>query len=117
MGLIHTAAILSRETEKALFYHPRPRSEKFGSGARQVRESYFSLLRQNGCCVIKAHCCLPNANTLTKHYVSLFSQIRKRNFLGRVYPYFAKPLFKAYFPFLPVVRLFFRIELWGKMRE
>ena len=52
---IHTAAILSRETEKTLFYHPRPRSEKFGSVARQVRQSYFSLLRQNGCCVIKAH--------------------------------------------------------------
>ena len=55
MGLIHTAAILSLETEKALFYHPRPRSEKFGSEARQVRQSYFSLLRQNGCCVNKAH--------------------------------------------------------------
>ena len=53
MGLIH---ILSRETEKALFYHPRPRSEKFGSEARQVTQSFFSLLRQNGCCVIEAHC-------------------------------------------------------------
>ena len=53
-GLIHTAAILSRETEKALFYQPRPRSETCGSEARQVRQSYFILLRQNGCCVIKA---------------------------------------------------------------
>ena len=55
MGLIHTAALLSRETEKALFYHPRPRSEARGSEARQVRQSNFSLSRQNGCCVNKAH--------------------------------------------------------------
>ena len=37
MGLIHTAAILSREI--ALFYHPRPRSEKFGSEARATSAS------------------------------------------------------------------------------
>ena len=46
-----------RETEKALFYHPRSRSEKFGSEARQVRQSrqsYFSLSRQHGCRVNKA---------------------------------------------------------------
>ena len=55
MGLIHMAAILSQETEKALFYHPRPRSEKLGSLARQVKESYFSLSGQNGRRVTKAH--------------------------------------------------------------
>ena len=37
IGLCHTAAILSRETEKALFYHPRPRSEKLGNEARQKK--------------------------------------------------------------------------------
>ena len=38
----------TRETAKALSYHPRPRSEKLGSDARQVKESYFSLSGQNG---------------------------------------------------------------------
>ena len=41
--------------KKALFYHPQPRSEKLGSEARQVKQSYFSLLGQNGCCGTKAH--------------------------------------------------------------
>ena len=45
MGLIHTAAILSRLTEKDLFYHPRPRSEKLGSEARQVKQSYIGCFR------------------------------------------------------------------------
>ena len=39
MGLIHMAAIFSRETEKALFYYPRPRSENLGSEARQVKKA------------------------------------------------------------------------------
>ena len=43
LGLIHTAAILSRETENALFYQPRPRSKKLGSEAREVKQSNFSL--------------------------------------------------------------------------
>ena len=55
MGLIHMAAILSRETEKALFYHPRPRSEKLGDEARQEKQRYFSLSGQNGRGVTKAH--------------------------------------------------------------
>ena len=49
------AAILSWETEKALFYHSRPRSEKLGSEARQEKQSYFSLTGQNGSRVTKAH--------------------------------------------------------------
>ena len=55
VGLIHTAAILSRETEKALFYLPRPRSEKLGGEARQVKESYFGITGQNGRRVTRAH--------------------------------------------------------------
>ena len=39
MGLIHMAAIFFGETEKALFYHPRPRSEKLGSEARRVKKA------------------------------------------------------------------------------
>ena len=42
--------------KKALFYHPRPRSEKLGSEARQVKQNYFSLSGQNGHRVTKAHC-------------------------------------------------------------
>ena len=42
--LIRTAAILSRETEKALFYHPRPRSEKLGSLARRVKRKLLKSL-------------------------------------------------------------------------
>ena len=56
LGLIHTAAILSRETEKALFYQPRPRSKKLGSEAREVKQSNFSLSGQNGRRVTKALC-------------------------------------------------------------
>ena len=56
LGLIYTTAILSRETEKASFYHPRPRSEKLGSKARQVKQSNFSLSGQNGRSVTKALC-------------------------------------------------------------
>ena len=55
MRLIHTGAILSRETEKALFYLPRPRSEKLGGEARQVKQSYSDILGQNGPFVTKAH--------------------------------------------------------------
>ena len=55
MGLIHTAAILSQETEKALFYHPWPLSEKFGSETRHVKQSYFSLSVQNGLRVTYKH--------------------------------------------------------------
>ena len=55
MGLIHTAAILSRETEKAFLYHPRPRSEKRGGEARKVKQSYFSLSEQNGRRLTKTH--------------------------------------------------------------
>ena len=82
IGLIHTAAILSRETEKALFYHPRPRSEKFGSEARQVRQSNFSLSRQNGCCVNKAHCSQfyqsnPNMFVADMLYASFLFQVRE----------------------------------------
>lgn len=45
MGVTHTAAILSRLTEKDLFYHLRPRSEKLGSEARQVKQSYIGCFR------------------------------------------------------------------------
>ena len=56
LSLIHTAAILSRETEKSLFYQPRPRSKKLGSEARQVKQSNFSLSGQNDRRVTKALC-------------------------------------------------------------
>ena len=56
LGLIHTAAILSRETEKSLFYQPRARSKKLGSEARQVKQSNFSLSGQDGRSVTKALC-------------------------------------------------------------
>ena len=55
VGLLYTAAILSRGTEKALFYLPRPRSEKLGGEARQVEQSYSDILGQNGRYVTKAH--------------------------------------------------------------
>ena len=55
MGLIHTAAMLSQGIEKALFYMYHPRSEKRGSEARQVKQSYFSFSGQNGRRVTKAH--------------------------------------------------------------
>ena len=55
MGHIYTAAILPLETAKALSYHPRPRSDKLGRDARQVKQSYFSLSGQNGRRVTKAH--------------------------------------------------------------
>ena len=54
MGLINTAAILFLETEKTLFYLPRPRNENLGGEARQVKQSYSDILGQNGRHVTKA---------------------------------------------------------------
>ena len=55
MGLIHTAAMLSQEIEKALVYMYHPRGEKRGREATQVKQSYFSLSGQSGRRVTKAH--------------------------------------------------------------
>ena len=54
MGLFHTAAILSRETEITLFYHPNLSPEFFTVRSRVVKES-FSLSAQYGCHVTKAN--------------------------------------------------------------
>ena len=53
--------------KKALFYHPQPRSEKFGSEARQVKQSYFSLLGQNGRCGTKVHNTLQDLHNSSGH--------------------------------------------------
>ena len=37
----HTAAILSRETKRALFYHAKPRSENFGGEAWRGKTKLF----------------------------------------------------------------------------
>ena len=56
-----------KRLKKVLFYHPRPRSEKLGSEARQVKQSYFSLLEQNGCCGTKAHNTLQDMHNSSGH--------------------------------------------------
>ena len=55
MDLCHTAAILSRETEIALFYLPSLAPTFFTSRVVLVKQSFFSLLGQHGCRVNKAH--------------------------------------------------------------
>ena len=55
MGLFHTAAILSWETEITLFYHPNLAPEFFTARSRVVKESFFSLSAQYGCHVTKAN--------------------------------------------------------------
>ena len=40
----HGGHIVLRDLKKALFYHPRPRGEKLGSEAGQVKENYFTSL-------------------------------------------------------------------------
>ena len=55
MGLCHTAAILSRETEIALFYLPSLAPTFFTARVVHVKQSFFSLLGQHGCRVNKAH--------------------------------------------------------------
>ena len=37
----HTAAILSRETKKALFYHAKPRNENHGDEAQRGKTKLF----------------------------------------------------------------------------
>ena len=55
MGLCHTAAILSRETEIALFYLPSLAPTFFTSRVVHVKQSFFSLLVQHGRRVNKAY--------------------------------------------------------------
>jgi len=55
MGLCHTADILSRETEIALFYLPNLAPTFFTSRVLHVKQSLFSLLVQHGRRVNKAH--------------------------------------------------------------
>jgi len=51
----HTAAILSRETKKALFYHAEPRSQNRGGRLCVVKQSFFGLQGQYGPRVTKAN--------------------------------------------------------------
>ena len=55
MGLFHTVAILSLETEITLFYHPNLTPEFFTARSRVVKESFFGLSAQYGCHVTKAN--------------------------------------------------------------
>ena len=53
----HTAAILSRETKKDLFYHAKPRSgvESMGVRLGVVKQSFFGLPGQYGRRVTRAN--------------------------------------------------------------
>ena len=55
MGLCHTAATLSRETEIALFYLRSLSPTFFTARVVHVKQSFFYLLGQHGCRVNKAH--------------------------------------------------------------
>ena len=55
MGLCHTEAILSRETEVALFYVSSLAPKFVTARSRVVKQSFFSLLGQYGRRVNKAH--------------------------------------------------------------
>ena len=55
MGLCHTAAILSRETEIALFYLPNLAPTFFTARVVYVKQSFLCLLGQHGRRVNKAH--------------------------------------------------------------
>ena len=55
--LCHTAAILSRETKKALFYHAEPRCQNRGGEAKRGKTKlFFGLPGQYGRRVTKANC-------------------------------------------------------------
>ena len=53
MGLIHTAAILSRETKDALSYLTSLAPKFFTARLRVGKQSFFSLSGQYGCLVNK----------------------------------------------------------------
>ena len=55
MGLFHTAAILSRETEIALFFLPNLAPTFFTARVVYVKQSFLCLLGQHGRRVNKAH--------------------------------------------------------------
>ena len=55
MGFCHTAAILCREIEIALFYLPSLARTFFTARVVHVKQSFFSLLGQHGRRVNKAH--------------------------------------------------------------
>ena len=45
----HTAAILSRETKRALFYHVKPRNGNHGDEVQRGKTKLFWSLRDNMC--------------------------------------------------------------------
>ena len=51
----HTAAILSRETKRALFYHTKPRSGNLGVRLGVVKQSFFGHPGQYGRHVTRAN--------------------------------------------------------------
>ena len=63
--LCHTAAILSRETKKALFYHAEPRSQNRGGEAKRGKSKLFGLPGQYGRRVTKA-------NDIFQHVISFW---------------------------------------------
>ena len=67
MGLNHTAAILSQETKVALSYLSSLAPKFFTARSRVVKQSFFSLSGQYGCCVNKAHCFV----ALVSHNISI----------------------------------------------
>ena len=80
MGLCHTAAILSRETEIALFYLPSLAPTFFTSRVVHVKQSFFSLLGQHGCRVNKAHSKnIPSWSLETPAYGNSFCPLNSAN--------------------------------------
>ena len=51
----HTAAILSRETKRALFYHAKPRNGNHGMRPSVVKQSFFGPPGQYGRLVTRAN--------------------------------------------------------------
>ena len=62
----HTAAILSRETKKALFYHAKPHPHSFHCEAWRCRTKLFGLPGQYGRRVTRANGVVPKTDRLCK---------------------------------------------------
>ena len=80
MGLCHTAAILSRETEIPLFYQPSLSPTFFTARVVHVKQSFFSLLVQHGRRVNKAQSKnIPSWSLETPAYGNSFCPLNSAN--------------------------------------
>ena len=78
----HTAAILSRETKRPLFYHAKPRSGNHGGEAWRGKTKHFGLPGQCGRRVTRANGTYRRTKTFTHVLTEFLNKREKCNTSG-----------------------------------